>query len=250
MRFTNATKRYRYSARRSPPPQARFKQAKRSFGVIILDKTSRVLLVQRKDSFGYLACIDNEKLGHEKVSEPLKTITLQERDKILSLDWDQLWEDCQPAYATELYKKQCQARFEWLGIREIVAAMDQRGEQWQPENSWGLPKGRMSKTETALRCALREVQEETGLTSDDIRVDDSVGTFKDTYIGTDGKQYSATYYAARLVGTDEGRTHEFDETEVRQIRWATLEECQTNLTIQPSTCLVIEQTISKLQKLG
>ena len=217
--------------------------AKKSFGVIVVDAECRVLLVQRKDSFGYLGCVDNDALGHEMVAETLSTITIEERDKLLEWEWDKLWQDCGLDTKNNRKAQKCRARFEWLSIRDVVRAMDQRGEQWQLSNEWGLPKGRMAAqdNETALRCALREMQEETGLHASAITVLHDVGTFTDEYQGTDGKTYSSTYYVAKLRGKVEGT---LDTKEVRQIRWMTLDECAER--VRPKLLDIIKDA-TKLQ---
>ena len=48
-------------------------------------------------------------------------------------------------------------------------------------NRWDLPKGHVDPGETNLECAYRELEEETGITADDIEVDDEF-KFKQKYI--------------------------------------------------------------------
>jgi ADP-ribose pyrophosphatase YjhB (NUDIX family) len=128
--------------------------------------------------------------------------------------------------------------------------MDHRGEEWQHQNSWGLPKGRMARVdnETALRCALREMQEETGLDVHAVRVIHSLGTVSDEYTGTDGKKYCSTYYIARLIN-DVSKKEKVDQKEVRQVTWATLEECKT-LNLRPSLCELIDQSLTEMTRRG
>ncbi len=52
---------------------------------------------------------------------------------------------------------------------------------------WDLPKGHVDPGETKLECALRELVEETGISADDIRVDESF-SFKQKYVVA-GKRY-------------------------------------------------------------
>lgn len=47
-------------------------------------------------------------------------------------------------------------------------------------NRWDLPKGHVDKGETDMECALRELHEETGVTTDDIRIDETF-RFKSKY---------------------------------------------------------------------
>ncbi len=52
---------------------------------------------------------------------------------------------------------------------------------------WDLPKGHVDKGETKLECAFRELEEETGITADDIQMDEHF-KFKLKYL-VKGKRY-------------------------------------------------------------
>ncbi len=54
---------------------------------------------------------------------------------------------------------------------------------------WDLPKGHVDPGETDLECALRELEEETGITSNDIEVDSDF-CFESRYV-VNGKRYGA-----------------------------------------------------------
>ena len=71
-------------------------------------------------------------------------------------------------------------------------------------NRWDLPKGHVDPGEKKKQCALRELQEETGITADDIKVDGDF-KFKERYVvnykGTSKtkKQKTLTIYLAELI---------------------------------------------------
>lgn len=212
--------------------QSNYQKSYLSYGIILFDNQVQpnVLLIQRKDSFGYMACIENSTITVKDVSETLATITTAEKNKLLQFDWDQLWADCFPNNKNMSLKQECKTRFEWLGIRDTVKALDDRGEQWKIENQWGLPKGRMSRVdnENGLRCALRELEEETGIRSNDIDMATSLGTLNDEYIGTDGNIYKSIYYIGKIKS-------EFNKpfsanSEVRSCDWNTTEQCNQRLS--------------------
>ena len=222
--------------RRSEKPYS----AVRSYGIIAYVE-DKVLLVQRKDSFGYITCIDNGTINQRDIAETLSTITKDEKEKLLTWNWDQLWADIGLQNRTE-YKKQCEARFEWMGIRETIQSLDQRGEKWRDENEWGLPKGRMSSidNENTQRCAQRELKEETGLT---VLCDHRLGAFNDEFIGTDGKHYSTTYYVGRIQKMD---TLSNQPREIRQIQLCSVEQCRQRL--RPTTADLIHLVFEKLNE--
>lgn len=71
-------------------------------------------------------------------------------------------------------------------------------------NRWDLPKGHVDPGEKKKQCALRELEEETGITSNDIEIDGSF-KFKEKYIVTYKrddkikKRKTLTIYLAELI---------------------------------------------------
>lgn len=69
---------------------------------------------------------------------------------------------------------------------------------------WDLPKGHVDDGETDMQCALRELEEETGITADDITVDPDfryelqyVVNYKKKFGGSDALK-TVVYFLARL----------------------------------------------------
>ena len=65
---------------------------------------------------------------------------------------------------------------------------------------WGFPKGRRNRCgETGLECALRELQEETGIHRS--RIEIAPGKpFEEVFTGSNGVRYRHVYYAAKVAG--------------------------------------------------
>lgn len=213
-----------------------------SYGIILFSN-NRVLLIQRKDSFGYITCIDNKDIGHKDIADTLATLTIEEKKKIITYTWDQLWFDVKGPTKND-GKDECKARFEWLGIRDTVRSLDQRGEKWTVENEWGLPKGRMSLADNHIgqRSALRELKEETGITK--CNLVPTTNPLIDTFIGTDGKTYTCAYYVATACSDIIPRIPTNAANEIRNIQWVPVAEC--NLRLRPSTSAIIETAFAKI----
>jgi len=74
----------------------------------------------------------------------------------------------------------------------------------QHANRWDLPKGHVDEGEKKKQCALRELEEETGITADDIEIDGNF-KFKEKYFVSykrdpkAKKRKTLTIYLAELV---------------------------------------------------
>jgi ADP-ribose pyrophosphatase YjhB (NUDIX family) len=70
---------------------------------------------------------------------------------------------------------------------------------------WGFPKGRRNRCgETGLECALRELQEETGIHRS--RIEIAPGKpFEEVFTGSNGVRYRHVYYAAKVAGEPDGQ---------------------------------------------
>lgn len=71
-------------------------------------------------------------------------------------------------------------------------------------NRWDLPKGHVDEGETDMQCALRELEEETGITAEDITVDPNfryqlqyMVNYKKKFGGADALK-TVVYFLARL----------------------------------------------------
>ena len=202
----------------------------KSFGLAIRDNNNDCyLLVQRRDSYGYIDCIDNFWLQNptSDLSATLATITEEEKEKLITLEWKALWLDCMGDRRWK-ESEQCRARFEWFQIRETIATMAERGHKFNPENQWGLPKGRRNRHETPIECALREVREETGIVSSQLAIQED-SRFTVSHVGTNGKHYESTFFGATYTG-EPTSVSSTTSHEIRRIEWCSLDECAKRLS--------------------
>lgn len=88
---------------------------------------------------------------------------------------------------------------------------------------WSLPKGHIEDGETAEQTAVREVQEETGITS---RVMQPLGTI-DFWFVADGKRIHKTVHHFLLEAT--GGALSDEDVEVSAVEWVPLEDLDERL---------------------
>jgi 8-oxo-dGTP pyrophosphatase MutT (NUDIX family) len=110
-----------------------------------------------------------------------------------------------------------------IGPNKKVLVVSQHG------TSWSLPKGTLEEGEDALTAALREIEEETGVTK--LNLIDNLGTYGRSLIGLDGKpdgRFSKTITIFIL------KTPELDlnpiDPENPEARWVELDKAADLLT--------------------
>lgn len=73
-----------------------------------------------------------------------------------------------------------------------------RGKLYE-EPEWGLPKGRRDNKETDLQCAIREFQEETQITGNELIIYKNILPLEEVYVGNNGIKYRHIYFIAELT---------------------------------------------------
>jgi 8-oxo-dGTP pyrophosphatase MutT (NUDIX family) len=127
-------------------------------------------------------------------------------------------------------------RFESLRRSSMFKLLDGSvvSEWVQPE--WGFPKGKRNLNEQPIECAVREMQEETGIHANAYKLCDQECMNSthaiELFQGTDGRKYKHIYYFAQLTAPDLyvnnptiDSTNLLQVREISDIKWCTYEEC-------------------------
>lgn len=207
----------------------------------------QVLLIQRRDSLGYVDLLRGKYSIHdvEYIRKQLQGMTDMERNRLVSLDFDQLWAEMWGSESADVqYKKDKEnSRNKLMALREGITLdisgntatlqdfVNQCTTHWQtPE--WGFPKGRRDGNESDLECALREMREETGLKESEIHVVHNLEPLNETFFGSNHVHYCHKYF---LVYVPDGNQVRFDEKnphmrrEIGGLGWFTLNEALQKL---------------------
>jgi 8-oxo-dGTP pyrophosphatase MutT (NUDIX family) len=169
------------------------------------------LMISRKHSLGFIefmmgrySLINIDHLSFLiKQMLPLEIKNI--RDNINNFDklWEELWGKTHARYNNEYHNSK--KLFEKLNdiccvditLEFLLDNISPSPIYKNPE--YGFPKGRKNKGERGRDCAIREFQEESGFTLDDIKIIDDVEPIVENLTGTNGIRYRHIYYLAELV---------------------------------------------------
>jgi 8-oxo-dGTP pyrophosphatase MutT (NUDIX family) len=209
----------------------------RSCGVLCFMKSSlaskkiddvRILMVRRKDSLAYVEFLR----GKYKPSDPmyvrtlLRGMTRDEHTKIQSMGFDELWFDMwksRPSrnHLQEYHKSR--GRFEECKD-EVRHFLTENPDVGEAEPEWTFPKGRPNRGEDSMTCALREFQEESNISSENLTLQEN--PMIETYTGTNGIVYQNIFY----IGETDTETIElhpdnfYQKREISGIEWVSPED--------------------------
>jgi 8-oxo-dGTP pyrophosphatase MutT (NUDIX family) len=196
-------------------------------------------MIRRKDSFGYIDFIRGKYVLNnlEHIQSIVNEMSMSEREKIGSTDFETLWKMMwgETVIGTQ-YKGEemaSQKKFETLksgvpmGLNgetiTLQKLIDNSTTKWK-ETEWEFPKGRRNYHEKDLDCALREFEEETGLSKKDIKIVENVLPFEEIFLGSNHKSYKHKYFLAYTDKTTDDLQN-YQQTEVSKLVWKTLDEC-------------------------
>ena len=193
------------------------------------------LMICRKDTIGYIEfirgkyCLNNKAYIKNIISE----MTTAEKNRLLSTDdfnilWKELWgENVNHHYNEEQHNSK--EKFDslkngvsyWGEEYNLKVLIEETETQWE-EAEWGFPKGRHNNNEKDLMCALREFEEETGLSRYSLKIVQNLMPFEEIFTGSNYKSYKHKYYIAYFDSAEEeDKQQKFQNSEVSKIDWKT-----------------------------
>ena len=193
----------------------------------------KFLMIQRKDTMGFIDFIrgkysmtdHNDKMN--KIRVCLNEMTLQEKNALLTKNFDQLWSDLWINKNSRVFQNEYAAakeKFNLLNIKELVNGAT----TLYTFNEWGFPKGRRNMKETNLMCAEREFYEETGYDKSNYDFIKDYPMIKEEFMGTNGVKYRHIYYLVKMKNNTRppkvDHTNTLQMGEIKNIGWLTLNE--------------------------
>jgi 8-oxo-dGTP pyrophosphatase MutT (NUDIX family) len=206
-----------------------------SYGIIVFRSSTegiQYLMLRRKNSFGYIDFIRGKYVTNnlEHLQNLFNEMSIQEREEVRSNNFETLWKNMWgDTHLGSQYKGEeiaSQKKFESLKVSEpsmLDLLIENATSKWK-ETEWEFPKGRRNYQEKDLECALREFEEETGISKKDIIIIENVIPFEEVFIGSNHKSYKHKYFLAYSNKSND-LLNNFQKTEVSKLEWKTLEEC-------------------------
>ena len=205
-----------------------------SLGILafrLIDGTKQWLLIKRRDSLGYIELMRGKYIIDDAagIQALIDQTTLEERDRLLTKTFSDLWRTLWNGPASRRYHiefEQAKTKIEALVADGRLATYIKASTTAWTEAEWGFPKGRRSSVETELACALRETQEEAGISPHKLRVLDQ-GPLIEEFRGSNGIQYRHKYWLAEAPTTLEVCMNPANQDQAREIgdvRWCTYDD--------------------------
>jgi len=210
-----------------------------SYGVILFRPSIeglQFLMLRRKDSFGYIDFVRGKysPFNIHQVQNMINEMSISEKQRILTHSFEQLWKDMWGDTSNSQYKSEENiSSKKFFQIKEGIFINDElinlenivnnSNTKWI-ETEWEFPKGRRNTKEKDLECALREFEEETGISIEKIKIIENVLPFEEIFIGSNHKSYKHKYFLA-YMNKQEEHLENFQVTEVSKLEWKTKDKC-------------------------
>lgn len=191
------------------------------------------LLIRRKDTLGFIDFLRGKYslINKEYILTMLKQMTLLEKKKLLTNDFDTLWKTLWGDDNLSKYKnEECTSRDkfnsllkginynnETFSLQSLIDDSSINDEWLEPE--WGFPKGRRNYMEKDYECAIREFCEETGYDSKLLINVSNILPFEEIFTGSNYKSYKHKYYLANMSYEYTINTNDFQKSEVSKMEW-------------------------------
>ena len=200
------------------------------------------LLIQRKDSLGFVEFMRGKYPVHnmDYIQNIFNEMTESEKDRIKKNSFDELWNELWGKWIGTNYRgeerisrEKHKMLMDGILINETLYDINyfikNSNTSWS-EAEWGFPKGRRNFQEKDLNCALREFEEETGISKSDVNVAINLVPYEEIFTGSNLKSYKHKYFLG-YINENVELNNNYQKTEVCDVKWLNYENCIS--TIRP-----------------
>jgi 8-oxo-dGTP pyrophosphatase MutT (NUDIX family) len=193
-------------------------------------------MIQRKNTLFFIELIRGKYNLQDDayISKLLRGMTQKEQQLLLTSNfselWFEIWGESSSIRSHRVDYESSERRYLQF-VDRLPSLIRENPSKWT-EPEWGFPKGRRNPYETDIGCAVREFQEETGLTTVDFTILHNTNSISETFFGSNQVHYCHKYYIAVChksteVEMDLNNCHMVRE--VGNIRWCSLDEAITKI---------------------
>jgi len=230
-----------------------------SYGVVVFSNDIKYLMIRRKDSFGYIDFIRGKYSPYniEQIDGIIDQMSNNEKERILTEPFDKLWralwcenvdnnyrnEEISSMKKFEIITNGVIVNNETINLKNLV---EKSKTNWN-ETEWEFPKGRKNFHEKDLDCALREFEEETGISKKKIVIIENLIPFEEVFIGSNYKSYKHKFFVGFIDNIDIPLNN-FQKSEVSNIEWKTFDECLGSIRSYNLEKKILISKINKMLK--
>jgi 8-oxo-dGTP pyrophosphatase MutT (NUDIX family) len=199
------------------------------------------LMVQRRDSLSYVDFVRG-KYNFENtkyLKQLFNDMSERERTLISNGPFDIIWRDLWRDHNTHTFKGEydiSKNKYDNLvqgvvfedGSYETIKTLLDNSKFCINTPEWEFPKGRRNSNETDLECAIREFEEETGISNNDYKILHNVLPFQEMFIGSNNIKYKIVYYLGYYTSNDGPFFNEnnlVQTMEINDLKWVSLQNC-------------------------
>ena len=206
------------------------------------------LMIQRKDSLCYVEFIrgNYELKNRNYIIGLFNRMTEQEKNRIRSNSfevlWNSLWVDNKRNHSNYRHTRdkfnKLKVGFHLRNNKNIIFVNLETLLDMSTlnilEQEWDFPKGRRKLGEKDFNCALREFQEESNVSNDDILFCEPYKHFEEIYLSNNKVRYKNIYFIAEFINKNKSTilydVNNINQTkEVRDVKWFSYEEVLSKL---------------------
>ena len=200
-----------------------------SFGILLYYKdqtTSKLLMIQRKHSICYIEFLRGKYITNsdDYIIGLFRRMTDHEKDKLLSESflelWQSLWIDVdniKQKFKDEYIKSE--KKYLFLKKQGKIKELYDKTKGSFSETEWEFPKGRRNEHEKNIECAIREIEEETGLIVDqNFMIYNNIYPLVDAYQSFNKVNYKHVYYIARILNKEITDSIKVDQNNIHQMK--------------------------------
>lgn len=202
-----------------------------SYGVILFTRLNGecfYLMIRRRHSFGFMDFVRGNYSVYDlmRLRCILGEMSLEEHAKIRSLNYDNVMDGIRGDVLSSQRKFELLCKKREDGSASVLEELLESCPSMWKETEWEFPKGRKNTGERDLDCALREFEEETGISKENIQLLRNVFPMDESFEGTNGKQYSHKYF---LAYTPTFLTGQIQTDEVNKMEWKSASQCLADI---------------------